>query len=67
MKKNKEYEPELLSITEASKIAGLGRNNLTFLIRNSYLPVVKLPGYNRFKIHRDDIINLINSSKLIHR
>lgn len=63
----KDEIPELLSISQASKYSGLGRNNIAYLIKNSFLPIVKLPGYNRIKIHRDDIINLINSSKLIHR
>lgn len=55
--------PELLSISLASKIAGIGRNTLAYLIKHNKLPVVKLPGYNRVKIHYNDLIDFINHNK----
>jgi len=57
--------PALLSIDKAAKISGLGRNNLAYLIKYHKLPVVKLPGYNRIKIHYDDLINFIENNKCI--
>lgn len=35
--------PELLSISLASKIAGISRNTLAYFIKHNKLPVVKLP------------------------
>lgn len=67
MKENNNQLPELLSIQQAAKVAGLGRNNLACFIKKALLPVVKLPGYNRIKIHRDDILNFINEHKYIHK
>lgn len=58
--------PVLLSIEKASKISGLGRNNLAYLIKHHKLPVVKLPGYNRIKIHYDDLIDFIENNKCIY-
>ena len=63
----KERIPELLSIHQAAKISGLGRNNLAFIIKQKYLPVVKIPGYNRIKIHYNDLIEFINNHKYLHR
>lgn len=59
--------PELLSINQAAKISGLGRNNLAFIIKQKYLPVVKIPGYNRIKIHYNDLLDFINNHKYLHR
>jgi hypothetical protein len=67
LQKRKESIPELLSIHKAAKVSGLGRNNLAFLIRHEKLPVVKIPGYNRIKIHYNDLVDFINNSKFIHR
>lgn len=58
--------PILLSIDKAAKISGLGRNNLAYLIKYHKLPVVKLPGYNRIKIHYDDLMNFIENNKCIY-
>lgn len=58
--------PALLSIDKAAKISGLGRNNLAYLIKYHKLPVVKLPGYNRIKIHYDDLIQFIENNKCIY-
>lgn len=58
--------PVLLSIDKAAKLSGLGRNNLAYLIKYHKLPVVKLPGYNRIKIHYDDLINFIENNKCIY-
>jgi hypothetical protein len=58
--------PVLLSIDKAAKISGLGRNNLAYLIKYHKLPVVKLPGYNRIKIHYDDLINFIENNKCVY-
>jgi hypothetical protein len=67
LKKLKESVPELLSIDRAAKISGLGRNNLAHLIRCQKIPVVKIPGYNRIKIHYNDLVDFINNNKFIHR
>jgi len=65
--KSEKVIPELLSISQASKISGLGRNNIAFIIKQRKLPIVKIPGYNRIKIHYDDLIEFINNNKYLHR
>lgn len=57
--------PVLLSIDKAAKISGLGRNNLAYLIKHCKLPVVKLPGYNRIKIHFNDLMEFIENNKCV--
>lgn len=64
--KSENKTPILLSIDKAAKISGLGRNNLAYLIKYHKLPVVKLPGYNRIKIHYDDLMNFIENNKCIY-
>lgn len=59
--------PELLSINQAAKLSGLGRNNLAFIIKQKQMPVVKIPGYNRIKIHYADLLEFINNNKFLHR
>ncbi|MCX7875064.1 MAG: helix-turn-helix domain-containing protein [Melioribacteraceae bacterium] len=59
--------PELLSIHQAAKITGIGRNNLAFLIKHCNMPVVKIPGYSRIKIHYSDLLEFINSNKFLYK
>ena len=66
-KRTKPPIPELLSISYAAKLSGLGRNSLAYFIKHKKLPVVKLPGYNRIKIHYNDLIDFINSNKYVHK
>ncbi len=66
LQKSAQKIPILLSIDKAAKISGLGRNNLAYLIKYHKLPVVKLPGYNRIKIHYDDLMNFIENNKCIY-
>lgn len=66
VQKSAQKIPILLSIDKAAKISGLGRNNLAYLIKYHKLPVVKLPGYNRIKIHYDDLMNFIENNKCIY-
>jgi len=58
---------ELLSISQAAKLCGLSRNNLAYFIKYYKLPVVKLPDYNRFKIHYSDLLDFINNYKQVHK
>lgn len=60
------HEHELLSISEAARFLGIGRNNITDLINSKKIPIVKLPGYSRAKIHLIDLISLIEDNKFIH-
>ncbi|MEM2139136.1 MAG: hypothetical protein ACOYU5_12585 [Stygiobacter sp.] len=67
MQKEDKNIPKLLSIHQAAKITGLGRNNLAYLIKHCNMPVVKIPGYSRIKIHYDDLIEFINSNKFLYK
>jgi len=66
-KRTKPHIPELLSISYAAKLSGLSRNSLAYFIKYKKLPVVKLPGYNRIKIHYNDLIDFINNNKYVHK
>jgi len=59
--------PELLTIQQAAKLCGLGRNNFAYFVRKSLIPVVIFPGMKRVRIHQSDLIDFINSYKFIHR
>jgi len=63
----KNNRTELLSIAQAAKICGLSRNNLAYFIKHYKLPVVKLPDYNRIKIHYSDLLDFINNYKQVYR
>ena len=59
--------PELLTIQQAAKLCGLGRNNFAYFVRKSLIPVVIFPGMKRVRIHHSDLINFINQYKFIHK
>jgi len=59
--------PELLTIQQAAKLCGLGRNNLAHFIRMKLIPVVIFPGMKRVRIHQSDLLEFINQHRFIHR
>ena len=54
----------LLTLSDAASLLSINRNTLSRIIKDRKLPIVKLPGQSRPKIHYSDLEKLIEERKV---
>lgn len=60
-----EYEPDLLTRSQAQELLQVGKNTILNLIQEGYLPAMIIA--NSYRIKKEDLINFIEKTAIRYR